>query len=283
MPETGLRDYLRAAFRVPYNLILFFGGLTAGLLVLHPEAVWPFVVAGELLYLATLSNNKRFQAVVRAEQTRRSRPRASDASERLLASLAPKRLQRFQHLLARCRELQSTGAQVSEDQVAGLLESQQTEGVNKLLWVFLRTLVQEQILDMLSTSTPRAELEHTIARAQKAMEAPGVTEEVKAAQTENLDVLKQRLENLDRAQRNLQTIGARLERIENSIMLVQEQALTRRDPSFVEAEVKSVTEGLSSVEEVMRSMNLPQVDTLSDDAIPEFVMPGRAEQRGASK
>jgi hypothetical protein len=73
-------------------------------------------------------------------------------------------------------------------------------------------------------------------------------------------------------------------RVENSIMLIQEQALTRRDPAFVKAEGKSVTDGLSSVEDMMRGMNLPQLDTVAEDVTPQFLNlpgagPGRERER----
>jgi hypothetical protein len=66
-------------------------------------------------------------------------------------------------------------------------------------------------------------------------------------------------------------------------MLVQEQALTRRDPSFIEAEVRNVTEGLNSVEEMMRSMDLPRVDTGTGDAVPDFMREGPARRKVASR
>jgi len=70
----------------------------------------------------------------------------------------------------------------------------------------------------------------------------------------------------------------RLVRVENSIMLVQEQALTRRDPAFIESEVQSVTDGLHSLEEMMRSMDIPQAVAVSDDVTPDFMkLEGRRE------
>ena len=55
--------------------------------------------------------------------------------------------------------------------------------------------------------------------------------------------------------------ATRLLRIENSILLIQEQALTRSDPSFIEAEVKAATAGLDTSEEVLRMMELPALDS----------------------
>jgi hypothetical protein len=102
---------------------------------------------------------------------------------------------------------------------------------------------------------------------------------MKAAHRDNVQVLRMRLDNLRRAEKNLETIAARLVRVENSILLIQEQALTRRDPAFVEAEVRSVTESLDSVEGMIRSMNLPEADPALDGSVPDFLrMPGAAKE-----
>jgi hypothetical protein len=271
--QPGLFDFVREAFKVPNNLILFIGGLLAGVVSMQPMVFWPLTLGIEILYLAGMANHPGFQELVKARWRAAGAAGSMQSGQRLVATLDPSRRARFERLLARCRELQRGTPAGDVDQVSGILESQQTQGVNKLLWVFLRTLAQEQVLADLCGSTPAAEIERTIARTEKQIAEPGLSEAVQAAYQENLDVLKQRLDNLVRARQNLDTIGVRLERIENSIMLVQEQALTRKDPNFVEAEVRNVTEGLHSVEEMMRSMNLPEVGS-ADEAIPEFVRPG---------
>ena len=281
MAPLGLLDYVKAAFKVPYNVILLTGGLLAGVVSWHPEIVWPLVIAAEVLYLTTLSSSSRFQAVVRAQREMRRTGEARDGLPRLLERLDPARTRRFEEVRRRCLDLQRsiTGAAVRSESL-DLLESQQLEGVNKLLWVFLRTLVQEQTLADFCTTMPRREIESTLHATEAALADTSLSEEMRAAHRDNAQVLRLRLDNLRRAEQNLAAIAARLVRVENSILLIQEQALTRRDPAFVEAEVRSVTQGLDSVEEMLRSMNLPQVDQGASEPVPDFLrMPG-AEKTG---
>jgi hypothetical protein len=279
--RLGLGDYVRAAFKVPYNVILFTGGILAGIVSLQPLVVWPLVAAAELLYLATLASNRRFQAVVRARSAGARGAAAEDIADRVLDGLSPERHARFERVRERCRTLQ--GALPAEGPVAaaGILAREQQQAVNQLLWVLLRTLAHEQTLAEFCSTMPVEEIEQARLRTERELQAPGLSPEMKAAHEENREVLSQRLDNLQRAEENLRAIQARLVRVENSILLVQEQALTRRDPGFVEAEVRSVTAGLSSVEEMMRSMNLPQVDPLTADAVPEFLGRGATPQREA--
>ena len=279
MARLGLIDYIKAAFKVPYNVILFTGGLLAGIVSLHPQIVWPMVIAAEILYLAGLSSSARFQAVVRARQEAARVRETNDPLPRLLERLDAVRARRFEQVRRRCMDLQRSLSGEVRSESSDLLESQQLQGVNKLLWVFLRTLVQEQTLAEFCATMPRQEIEATLRQTEAALADPDLSEEMKAAHRDNAQVLRLRLDNLHRAEQNLAAVAARLVRVENSVLLIQEQALTRRDPAFVEAEVRSVTEGLNSVEEMLRSMNLPQVEQGSADLTPEFLrMPGAAKE-----
>ena len=271
MANLGIGDFVRAAFKVPYNIILFVGGIAAGVVSQHPELVWPLVAAGEIVYIATMSTNARFQAVVRAQREQRLAGDADGLVPQLLDRLSPARVERFESVRRRCLDLQRSLQTEGRDRVEGVFEGQLEEGVNKLLWVFLRTLVQQQTLATFCDTMPRQEIEATLRKTEAAMQQPDIPEAMKAAHEENAKVLRQRLENLHRAQENLEAVAVRLVRVENSIMLVQEQALTRRDPTFVESEVRSVTDGLHSLEEMMRSMDIPQAVSVSEDVTPDFM------------
>jgi hypothetical protein len=271
MANVGIGDFVGAAFKVPYNIILFLGGIAAGVVSQHPEIVWPLVAAGEIVYIATMSTNARFQAVVRAQRERRLAGDAAGLVPQLLDRLSTAQVERFERVRRRCLDLQRSLQTEGRNRVEGVLEGQLEEGVNKLLWVFLRTLVQQQTLANFCDTMPREEIEATLRKTEAAMQQPDIPEAMKAAHEENAKVLRQRLENLHRAQENLEAVAVRLVRVENSIMLVQEQALTRRDPTFVESEVRSVTDGLHSLEEMMRSMDIPQAVAVSEDVTPDFM------------
>jgi hypothetical protein len=162
----------------------------------------------------------------------------------------------------------------SSNQLGSLLEDQQTESVNQLLWVFLRTLSYEQALESFSAGAPRTEIQHMLKQTEEALASGTLNESMRQAYTENLDVLKKRMENLERAEENLKSIAARLIRVENSIMLIQEQALTRQDPAFIEAEVSSATAGLSSMEKMLGSIDLPAFDSVPSGPAPELLTLG---------
>jgi len=278
-PTTGIFDYVKEAFKVPYNVILLAGGLLVGVVTMAPLVVWPFVVAAELIYLLGLAHHPRFQHLVRAKKLVTKTTGRDETAERLVKALDAARRRRFDGLRERCLELQRSLAatRAGEPGFGDLLDDQQVESVNKLLWVFLRTLGYEQLLDAFSSAVPRREIEETLRQAERE-HAEATAEPLKAALAENVEVLQKRLENLGRAEENLQGLRARLARIENSILLIQEQALTRRDPAFVEAEVKAATVGLSSVEEMLRGMDLPPLETTAE-ATPEFLRKEMVKER----
>ena len=121
-----------------------------------PFVVWPLTAAVEILYLLTMANNARYQAVVRARMQRRDQSETLDVASRLIEGLSERRKLRFEAVRGRCLSLQdSMKPAATRDEVGNLLESQQLESVNQLLWVFLRTLAYEQALESFCSSMPR--------------------------------------------------------------------------------------------------------------------------------
>ncbi|GEM_PF-5612411 len=275
MAKLTILDYVKSAFKGQNNVILLIGGLLAAILSFQPLFVIPIVVALEILYLVLRSQSPRFQAVVRARLQASQRVDAQQTADRLLFTLNDRRRVRFERVRSRCLSLQSSMKRTgSSNQLGSLLEDQQTHSVNQLLWVFLRTLSYEQALESFTAGAPRNEIQHMLQQTEEALASGTQSEAMRQAYTENLDVLKKRLENLERAEENLKSIAARLIRVENSIMLIQEQALTRQDPAFIEAEVSSATAGLESMEKVLGSIDLPALDSAPAGPAPELLTLG---------
>jgi hypothetical protein len=275
MGRLTIWEFAKAAFKGQNNLILVIGGLLAAIVSFQPLIVLPIVLAIEILYLILRASSPRFQAVVRARLQQNRREGSSAVAERVLSGLNERRKQRFERVRARCLALQESLKRAgSPSQIGSLLEDQQMESVNQLLWVFLRTLAYEQALESFSSGVPRAEIESMLRQTEDSLASDQLTETMRQAYVENVDVLKKRLENVVRAEENLKGIAARLIRVENSIMLIQEQALTRQDPAFIEAEVSSATAGLTSMEQVLGSIDLPAFDTGSSGPTPELLTLG---------
>jgi hypothetical protein len=285
MARAGIFEYLKEAFKVPYNVILVAGGLLAGLVSLQPLVVWPLVAALEIVYLLTLAHHPRFQNLVRARGEGRRAAGSAEVAERLAGSLSAERRERFEQVRRRCAELQGSLADAGiggeGPLVDDIQEGTQAESVNKLLWVFLRTLAFEQAVEAFCAAVPRREIAEQLARAEAELARTDLSETMRAAHADNVEVLRKRLDNLRRAEENLESLRARLVRIENSVLLIQEQALTRRDPGFIEAEVKAATAGLTSIEEMLRSVELPDFGADATTPTPEFLPPARERGKAA--
>ncbi len=275
MAKLTISDYVKTAFKGQNNVILLIGGLLAAIISFQPLFVLPIVIALEVLYLVLRSQSPRFQALVRARLQASQRVDSQQTADRILFSLNERRRVRFERVRSRCLALQTSVKRTgSSSQLGSLLEDQQTESVNQLLWVFLRTLAYEQALESFITSVPRTEIQNTLKQTETALASGDLNESMRQAYTENLDVLKKRIENLERAEANMKGLDARLVRVENSIMLIQEQALTRQDPAFIEAEVSSATAGLTSMEKVLGSIDLPAFDAVPSGPAPELLTLG---------
>ena len=282
MAGTGIFDYIREAFKVPYNLILLTGGLLAGVITFHPEVVWPMVGALEILYLLGVAQHPRFQNLVQAKRAAaEAEVTAAQAGEPVARDADPRAARSFREGPGAVRGAAALARPVARRRPARrLFGEEQTESVNKLLWAFLRALAHEQVVATFSTPARRSEMEESLGRVEQEKAKPDLSETMRTALGESVEVLKKRLENLGHAEENLQNLRARLLRIENSILLIQEQALTRSDPSFIEAEVQAATAGLDTSEEMLRMMDLPALDAVAGGPTPEFLAGGRGRERG---
>jgi hypothetical protein len=68
--NDGFLKYIKKAFVQHWNLLALGVGTAAGLISGEPGVALPLVMAAEIIYLAGLSSNRKFQAAVDAEAYR---------------------------------------------------------------------------------------------------------------------------------------------------------------------------------------------------------------------
>jgi hypothetical protein len=145
--------YIKAAFTNRWNLLSFLGAMGFAVLTPIPEAAAALVMAGELTYLAMLSGHPKFQKSVDAQEAKASRQTESQAADealaRIMKGLPKPALDRFQALRERCMQLREIAAQIkapSTSDPSATLDSFQVEGLDRLLWIYLRLLYTQHAL-----------------------------------------------------------------------------------------------------------------------------------------
>ncbi len=288
-----LGTYLKAAFANRWNLLALLGAAGFALLSGKPDVFLPLVMAGELLYLGSMAGHPRFRAAVEAQAAAAAREPASTTAEqtlqRILKTLPPQTLQRFEALRNRCMELRQLAAEIRDPSRAGSplsLEQLQLAGLDRLLWIYLRLLFTEHSLSRFQHKTGRDSIrrdiegmESRLAAAEKIADESR-REKVVRALEDSLETSRQRLANLDKAAENHQLIQLEIERLETKIQALSEIAVNRHEPDFITSQVDQVAGSMMQTERTMNELQFATGLETADDAVPELVRRGTVAQGG---
>ena len=255
--KPGFFDYITAAFNArPFGMFVapnWIGLGAFGLLGAMEPGFWVLGAGLELGYLLMLATNQRFQRLVAARPLIEA---TADWNKRIQALLVRLDVndRRINELLSqRCRsiiDLQLQGA--SPATVPGGLEAQ-ADSLGRLSWMFLRLLVARRtIRQVIGESGDVAELRHRLASLERQHNDESLTEELRRSLSGQLDILKQRLVQRTDAERKLAYIDAELERIQQQVELIREQAALSTDPEILSQRIDEITATLGATGQWIR-------------------------------
>ena len=268
--KPGFLDYLSAAFNArPFGMFVApnWVGLAAfGLLGATNPGFWVLGAGLELGYLLTLATNKRFQQTVTAKPLEAVRQEWSQRIETVLARLDPADRRDYDTLAARCRsiiDMQMHGATEPPD---GL--EQQAESLGRLSWTFLRLLLARRTINQVMGGAQNdAELQRKIAALERQQQQPQLSEELGRSLGGQLEILRQRLQQRTDGDRKLAFIDAELERIQQQVELIREQAAMSTDPELLSRRIDEIAATLGSTGQWIRDQQ--QVYGAMEDLLTE--------------
>lgn len=252
-PVLTYGDYLKAAFwlrvrlpllgRMPANQMAL--GLV-GLLGLINPGFWLLGAAAELGYLAWLSSNDRFQKLVRAE---RRMGVQEDWESRVLGAverLSPASRERYDHLLAECRRVLGMSVDLDASSLGGVRDLR-SNSLNQLLWIFLRLLRSRELIEDNVAGVDRQGLEADVQRLEARIAEVDHDHDAALARSlvGTLDIQRRRLANLERAAGSLGVIEAELDRIEQHVELIREEAAVSGKTEALSTRLDAVTDAMS--------------------------------------
>jgi len=269
---AGLGEYLKRAFLYRWNLLVFIGGVAAGVLSPFPDAVIPLVMAGELAYLAGLVSVPRFRDAIDAQVYKEAQPPriqvqgAVQPLADIVNSLAPESRRRFETLRSRCLEMRAIARGIGSQQ-SSTTEDLSTPALDRLLWIFLRLLRSQQSIEQFLQSTSadliRARINEAQAKLAAAPAAPSINDErFKRSLQDSVAAQEMRLDNYTRAGANAEFVRLELDRIEAKIQALAESGINRQDPDTLSSQIEGVAESVQSTETAMRE--LQQITGLVD-------------------
>jgi hypothetical protein len=255
--KPGFFDYITAAFNArPFGMFVApnWVGLGAfGLLGFMEPGFWVLGAGLELGYLFLLATNERFQRLVSAGSVVEATADWNKRIQGLLVRLDAADRRLYDLLAQRCRsiiDLQLQGA--SPATVPGGLESQ-ADGLGRLSWMFLRLLVaRRSIRHVIGESGDAGDLRRRQATLERQQADESLGEELRRSLSGQLDILKQRLLQRTDAERKLAYIDAELERIQQQVELIREQAALSTDPELLTQRIDEITATLGSTGQWIR-------------------------------
>jgi hypothetical protein len=268
--RPGFLDYVTAAFNArPIGMFVApnWVGLTAfGLLGVANPGFWVLGAGLELGYLLTLATNRRFQQTVEARPITAARQEWNDRIQRVLGRLTPEDRRVYDELSERCRSILELQLQGTTDSPPGL--ETQADGLGRLSWTFLRLLLARRTIGtVLGGARNDLELQRKIAALERQQQQLGLSEELARSIGGQLEILRQRLTQRSEGDRKLVFIEAELERIQQQVELIREQAAVSSDSDLLSRRIDEITATLGATGQWIRDQQ--QVYGAMEDLLTE--------------
>jgi len=277
--------YIKAAFLYHWNLLAFLGGMGFAVLSGHPDVAAPLVLAAETAYLGFLVTHPKFQSYVESQAAKATRLEASGKSagtlQVILKRLPEASRARYADLLERCRRLRQIAADLKHpdaEHAGESLDSLQSEGLDRLLWMFLRLLFTQFSLARFLHQTSSKEIHQDVARLEaniKTLDKQAESahrEKLRRTLEDSLATSRARLENFDRARSNYEFVTLEIDRLEKKIESLAELAINRQEPDYISSQIDQVAHSMQDTEKTMNELKFVTGVEMLEEAPPAILV-----------
>lgn len=277
------RSYLWAAFMarpfgmpIPANwfMLAAFGLLGAFV----SPGFWVLGAGAEIAYLLGLSRNQRFRASVDAS-AHQDDP-ADQRYRALLQQLALVDRKRQEQIEGRAREIMATLGQSP-------LMATHADSLEQLVWLHLRLLAARQAIGRVVDTARKeavglADQERSI---QRRMEGAELSAELRRSLEQQQGVIDARQAAHAEAQRRAEHVDAELNRIDQQIALIREQALLATDEERIGASLDALAASFNEATKWLSSQRdlIGALDLNEHQRLPHRVLHGAGDARATSE
>ena len=242
-------SYVREAFHLQYNWIALAG---AGAFALISGSFLPIILAGglELIYLATVPQNWRFQRLVRSWKYAEELQKHQQQLGEMLRSLPAELQSRYVHAAQVCGSIRNNFAQLST--TSQIFLQQIDSRLQGLLSGYARLLSAAAQQQQYLRSTEQDGIKHEIASLQKTL--PNDPPKVQEINKKRIEILTKRLEKFDKISENRKVVDAQCSAVEDVLMLVRDQSVTMRDPQQVSERLDSLVHDVEQTEQTVQQV-----------------------------
>ena len=276
--------YIRKAFTNHWNLLGLAGGIGFSVLSGNPAVGLSLVAAAEVAWLGIVGTHPRFQQyvdVAENEEQRTQDAAATDERMRKMFAALPRGLQnRFTELLKQCHELRSIGQgyhaanSATED---GTVSELRMNGLDKLLWLYLKLLYTEYSLNRFFETTGVDQIQRNLKQVQERLKReqdrpPGTQRDrIIATLQDNLETCEQRLANFSQAKDSYELVRAEQQRLETRIRSLAEMSISQGDPGTISSQVDTVAGSVEQTEKTLEDLKFVTGLSIFDETVPEIL------------
>jgi regulator of protease activity HflC (stomatin/prohibitin superfamily) len=168
----------------------------------------------------------------------------------LVARLDPTDRRHYETLLGRCRAI--LDQQLHGGEIPHGLDSQ-SEGLGRLLWMYLRLLVARQAIRHVLADAERGEsLSARLKGLDAQIEKSDLSDDLRRSLNSQAEILRQRLAQQTEARQKLAFLDAELTRIQEQAELIREQAALSTDPEILSQRIDEIAATLGGTSQWIR-------------------------------
>jgi hypothetical protein len=221
----------------------------------------------ELGYLLLLSGSERFRHVVDAQDRHGTAPDWKTRLDSALATLGRDERRLYEQLVERCRSIIALQSHGGASPPAGL--DAQQEGLGRLTWMYLRLLIAKHTIEQV-ISAPGSDSTESLTESMDSLEQrmnEAKSDELRRSLEGQIEILRQRIERRGDAERQMTFIEAELDRIEQQVELIREQAALSTDPELLSQRIDEIAATLGGTSQWIRDQR--QIFGAMEDLLTE--------------
>ena len=274
-----LLEYAKAAFWDRWHMLVLGGIVAAALIGPARDVTFPLIFAAELAFLGLISTNPRFQRSVDsrigAVTQEQKENEARDRFNKLYNGLDPESQRLFRSLRERCQIITECVPHEVDSSVDAVSEWR-AQGVNKLLWVYLKLLHTRMNLGRFLRTTDEKEVLEQEAKTRErlkslASETGETQEKMRHSLEDTLATLEARKTNRVKAAENFEFVGLELDRISAKLTALSELAINRHDPALITTGVDEFAKSIESTEQTIGDLRAFTGLTVEDEEAPPIM------------
>lgn len=252
MPDNQRSDdinYIKEAFSWQYNVIGMVGA--AAFAAVSGTALPLILGAGlELMYLAVVPNNGRFQRLVRSRRYEQEKEDRAVSLSKLINELTVDDRDRYARFGQVCKGVRENYRRLSAS--SQMLTTQLEQKLDGLQQSFLRLLNSAQVHREYVRSFDPIAIDREIAQLKKNLERE--PEKVRDINRKRIEILSKRLEKFQKIRENARVLDAQLHAMEDVLELIRDQSVTMRDPQELSGHLDGLIQNVESTEKTVQEM-----------------------------